>query len=356
MSERRPLAVINDETVLDEVLRLAAAVGCEVDRAADLAGARPQWTGAPLVILDEDAVRHGDPPPRRAGVLLVCKGTVAPESLRLALRNGVERLVMLPDDEGELVSALADAVEGPALEGRVLAVLGGRGGAGASVFAAGLGLSAVRAGGNALLVDCDPLGGGIDLLLGIEDEPGLRWPELRVNSGRVSMAALQPALPGTRQGRGRLSVLSCGRDDAVGTGPSGHAVAAVVRAGRRAGHLVVCDLPRHLPGPARPVLELADLVVLVVPAELRACASAAQVLRGLLPVRERVRVLVRGPSADGLGIDEVATAIGAPAVASMRSERVPGRALFDRRGGSLSGAAKAVLETIRFEPGREGRA
>ncbi|GAB3482618.1 septum site-determining protein Ssd [Amycolatopsis cihanbeyliensis] len=356
MGEQRPLAVINDETVLDEVLRLAAAVGCEVDRAADLPGARPQWTAAPLVILDEEAVRYGDPPPRRPGILLVCKGTVAPESLRRALRNGVERLVMLPDDEGELVSALADAVEGPVLDGRVLAVLGGRGGAGASVFAAGLGLGAVRAGGNALLVDCDPLGGGVDLLLGVEDEPGLRWPELRVNSGRVSMAALQPALPGTRHGAARLSVLSCGRDGADGAGPSGHAVAAVVRAGRRAGQLVVCDLPRHLPGAARPVLELADLVILVVPAELRACAAAAQVLRGLFQVRERVRVLVRGPSAEGLGVDQVAAAVGVPAVASVRAERAPARALLERRGGSLSGAARAVLETVRFDPSREGSA
>jgi hypothetical protein len=53
MEQPRALIVVNDETVLDEVLRLAAAVGCVVERAADLPSARGLWGRAPLVVIDE---------------------------------------------------------------------------------------------------------------------------------------------------------------------------------------------------------------------------------------------------------------------------------------------------------------
>ena len=48
----------------------------------------------------------------------------------------------------------------------------------------------------ALLVDADPWSGGIDLVVGSEDEPGLRWPDLALERGRIDMAALRQALPG----------------------------------------------------------------------------------------------------------------------------------------------------------------
>ena len=66
-----------------------------------------------------------------------------------------------------MVAALSDADDdaGPTrARGAVIAVIGGRGGAGASVFATALAHSATEA----LLVDLDPWGGGIDLLLGAE--------------------------------------------------------------------------------------------------------------------------------------------------------------------------------------------
>jgi hypothetical protein len=65
MEQAKALIVVNDETVLDEVLRLAAAVGCVVERAADLPSARGLWGRAPLVVIDEEAARSGVSFPRR---------------------------------------------------------------------------------------------------------------------------------------------------------------------------------------------------------------------------------------------------------------------------------------------------
>src|SRR5690606_39629001 len=97
----------------------------------------------------------------------------------------------------------------------VVAVLGGRGGAGASVLAAGLAVTAAQAGHRVLLVDGDPLGGGLDLVPGWEDDDGVRWPELSDTSGRLAAGALIGALPR----RGEPALLSFDRRARTGAAP-----------------------------------------------------------------------------------------------------------------------------------------
>ncbi|PXY26414.1 septum site-determining protein Ssd [Prauserella flavalba] len=347
----RPLVVVRDDAVLDEIQRIAAAVGCESEWVSDLGAAREPWATAPLVLLDDSALAEDPDPalPRREGVLLVCKGAPAPQSWQRAFALGVQDVVALPEGEDTLVAALADVAEGPSQgRGQVLAVVGGCGGAGASVLAASVGLRVARTGGSALLVDCDPLGGGIDLLLGSERAEGLRWPQLRVRSGRVSMPELEAALPARKHGEGRLSVLSCDRE---GPGPTADAVAAVVEAGRRAGRVVVCDVPRQPDTAAEEALRRADLAVLVVPAEVRACVAATRVLARLAELTGDVRVLARGPAPDGLTAHDVADAVGVPLLGRIRTERGLARAVergvFNPRpGGALGTAALTVLETL----------
>ncbi|GDY30738.1 septum site-determining protein Ssd [Gandjariella thermophila] len=352
METKRPLVLADDEAVLDELLRLAAAAGCELHRAPDVAGVRAKWSTAPLVLLDETgAVRcAGAGLARRPGVLVVCPGDPPPEVWQAAVRAGAEHVLALPLAEDLLVNAFADVVEAPAhAVGRVLAVLGGRGGAGASVLAASVAHAVLRGGGRALLVDCDPLGGGLDLVLGAEGEAGLRWPELALASGRVSVASLRSALPGRRHGGGSLTVLSCDRD---GPGPVAEAVAAVVEAGRRAGETVVCDLPRHLPEPACAALDRADLAVVVVPAEVRACAATKRVAERARERGVELHAVVRGPAPGGLSPEDVAAAAGVPLLNAMRPEPGLSRALERGRvparpRGPLVATASAVLSALR---------
>ncbi|HEV7906557.1 MAG TPA: septum site-determining protein Ssd [Pseudonocardiaceae bacterium] len=348
----RPVALVTDEALLDELLRLAAAAGCELDRVPDAAAMRGKWTGAPMVLLDQRGARecvHAELT-RRSDVLLVCPGPPEPAGWQDAVALGVERVVELPAAESWLIGALADVREEPsAQQGRVLAVLGGRGGAGASVLAAAIGQAVVRDGGHGLLVDCDPLGGGLDLALGAESEAGLRWPALKLTGGRVAVSALRSVLPKRPRGGGCLTVLSCDRE---GPGPQPQAVAAVVEAGRRGGDTVVCDLPRQLTDAAGAVLDRADLAVLVVPAEVRACAAAKRVARHVQERGTELRLLVRGPSPGGLRGEQVADVVGIPLLASMRPE--PGLAAAldrgrfpDRARGPLAGAARVVLKALQ---------
>ncbi|MEV7093588.1 septum site-determining protein Ssd [Amycolatopsis sp. NPDC051045] len=349
MTGERPLVVAADETVLDEILRVAAIAGCELDRAPDLTAASGHWARAPLVILDEEAARLPPTLPSRGGILLVCKGSPGPATWEHAFRVGVERVISLPDEESELACAFADIAETPAEEpGLVLGVVGGRGGAGASVFAAALALTADRDPGGALLVDCDPLGGGLDMLLGLEKTPGPRWPDVRL-SGRVSVSSLAATLPRRRHRGGSLPVLACG---SKGQGPSVESLSAVLSAGRRSGRTVVCDLPRSLDEPAEEVAVRADLVVLVVPLEVRACQAANRVLPRLSKLTARLGVVVCGRSKSPAV--RTATLLGPPLLASMHPER--GLWTEVERGefpakprGPLMTAASQVLTVARRE-------
>ncbi|GGP36153.1 septum site-determining protein Ssd [Saccharothrix coeruleofusca] len=349
---RRPVALVTGEELLDEVLRLAAAAECEVERVADVAALRGRWAAAPAVLLDQRALEACAAAglPRRPDVLLVATGPPSPGAWPRAVALGVARVVVLPQGAPELVAVLREVADGPPTGGgRVLAVLGGRGGAGASVLAAALGHAVLAAGGNGLLVDCDPLGGGLDLALGVEAAQGLRWPDVRVTGGRVPASSLRSALPGRSTRRGTLSVLACGR---AGPDPEPEAVAAVVESGRRAGDTVVCDLPRQLTPAACAALDRADLAVLVVPAEVRACAAAQRVARQVGERGVALGAVVRGPAPGGLRAGQVADAVGVPLLTVMPSQpRLAGA--LDRGGfpggarGRLAKAAREVLAVLR---------
>ncbi|WNV91718.1 septum site-determining protein Ssd [Umezawaea sp. Da 62-37] len=351
MDTGRPVALVRDEVLLDELLRLAAAAGCELDRVPDAAALRARWKDAPLVLLDEwAAFECGQADlPRRAGAYLVSTGPPSEQVWPQTLVLGLERVVVLPAGGEWLIGTLADLAEGPPSgEGRVVAVLGGRGGAGASVLAAALGQAVLSSGRQGLLVDCDPLGGGLDLTLGDESHEGPRWPELHLSGGRVAASALHSALPGRSGKHGRLTVLSCDRD---GPGPEPDAVAAVVEAGRRAGETVICDLPRHLTVPALAALSRTDLAVLVVPAEVRACASAKRMAHQLTSHGVTLGLVVRAPGPTGLRGKEIAESVGVPLLASMRPEPRLATALDNGRfptttRGPLARAANSVLTAL----------
>ncbi|MGW4212874.1 septum site-determining protein Ssd [Lentzea sp. NPDC004789] len=340
-----PTALLTDQDLLDEVLRLAAAADCRLSCAPDVTSLRSQWHSAPLVLLDPAAVSACLDAnfPRRSGVWVVHGGD-PPWAPAVAL--GADGVLELPLEGRLLVSALTDVDEGPPSDrGRVVSFVGGRGGSGASMLAIAVGREAVADGGEAMLVDCDPLGGGIDLALGTESDEGARWPGVHCSGGRVPMSALRAALPTA----GSLSVLAC---DRTGPDPEPAAVAAVLDAGRRSGCTVVCDLPRHPTAAASAALDRTDLTVLVVPAEVRATAAAARVASRLLTQGRNLRLVVRGPSPGNLQPAEMADVIGVPLLTQMRPE--PGLADAVERGrfprnakGPLATAARQVLKELR---------
>ncbi len=286
----RPLLVTADVDLLDELLRLVATAGVEADVAVDAAAARDRWGRAGCVVVGADAAAAclRSRLPRRPGVVLLAHGD-DPEVWQRAVGLGAEQVLLLPADELALTARLADAAENGLADAPLLAVVGGCGGAGATTFACALAVTAARSGQRALLLDGDPLGGGIDLALGGEGEPGPRWPALGGTSGRLPAAALADALPRMAG----AAVLSWDRGPAASV--TAEAVEAVVAAGRRGHDLVVADLPRSTDAPTRALLQAAAVVLVVVPAGVRAAAAAGRIAEAALTCARDVRLVVRGP-------------------------------------------------------------
>lgn len=311
----RPLLVTADSDLLDDLLRLAAAAGREVDVAPDPAAARPRFLPAPIALIgaDQAAACLRARLPRRSRVIVVARGAPDDEVWSTAEPLGADHVVVLPAAEPWLIEQLAGQPR-PPVAARTLAVIGGRGGAGASILSAGLAAMAVQARHRTLLIDADPLGGGLDLVLGWERVSGLRWPGLAGAGGRVDPPALLGALPH----RGDLVLLSFDRDEMSGV--PAEAMAATLDAAQRGRDVIVADLPRQLDDAAALALQAADRTLLLVPAELRATASAARTLAQIRPHCEQVAVVVRGPAPGRLRPREIAQTLGLPLAGSLRPE------------------------------------
>lgn len=344
------LALLAEPVLRDEIDRVAAAVGLRVVHVGTWSPDKPpvsrkSWSAAAAVVLDEAAAARCKQSalPRRDHVVVLCTASPATGTWAAAIAVGAQHVLTLPAQERELVHELADAAESARDGGRrgeVVAVIGGRGGAGASVFAAALAQIAT----NPLLLDLDPWGGGIDLLTGGENVAGLRWPDLAVQEGRLNWPAVRDALPRHRG----ISILSGTR---VGHELDAGPVDAVVDAGRRGGATVICDLPRRLTDATQTALETADLVVVVSPCDVRACAATATIAPVLSAINPNVGLAVRGPSPGGLRATEVAEIAAVPLLASMRAEpriaeQLEHGGLRLRRWSALASAARRVLAVL----------
>ncbi len=307
-----PLFVTADPNLLDELLRLAAAAGVTPEVAPDPAIALRSWNAAPLVLVGADqatAMARIDPD-HRERVHIVALGTVADEVFRTAVAIGARAVDELPLSETWLVETLTDLGDTGARRGLVIGVVGGSGGAGATTLACAIGQVAARS-GEAVVIDCDPLGPGVDRVLGLETQEGFRWDALCQTTGRLSARSLREALPR----RGPLGVLSWY------AGASGSLQAFAVRealsAARRGHDVVVVDLPRTTDALVDEVASRCDLLLVVVVPTVAGVASATRLCARFHDHRG-LRLVVRG---DGLEPREIGRVTGVGVVTAMPDQR-----------------------------------
>jgi secretion/DNA translocation related CpaE-like protein len=311
------LIVSADAELLDDLLRLAAAADVEARVVTDAIGARAAWRDAALVVAGPDlsAQLAESAPPRRPGVILATSESDDDGVYRLAVDIGAQDVAPLPDAEAWLVEQMAAAVEPPAAGATTIAVIGGRGGAGASVLSATLASSAAGRGLRTLLVDGDPLGGGIDLVLGAESAPGARWSDYSERHGRLSSTALHDSLPA----RGGLAVLSWHRGAVEPI--TAETMRSVLDAASRGYDLVVTDLPRHPTAASTEALARADMTLIVVPAEVRAAVAADRVADLARHYTRDLRLVIRGPAPGGLKPNVIAESLRLPLAGVMSPDR-----------------------------------
>ena len=344
------LLVLTGPHLHDDVARCGAAAGYRMVTGHP-ADCRHEWLRAGAVVVDGGALEAlaRATPPERPGVIVVAGPDDEPP-WRAGLIVGAQGGFVLTSDESALVAALSGVRRPVRGAARVLAVVGGHGGAGASSLAAATALTAALD-GPVLLMDADPIGAGLDLLLGAERRPGLRWGDITGQTGSIAGPALSAALPSAADG---LKVLTRARDDGTALHPD--TVLAVLDAARSHGDTVIADAGRATDAACAGVLDTADLVVVIAGASVPA-VSATRRLVGRIGTRSETALVVRGPSPGGLTADEIARAVGLPLLTGIREQR--GLARQSESGGlrlgaraPLATAATTVLDALAAKAGR----
>lgn len=143
--------------------------------------------------------------------------------------------------------------------GYVITVSGAVGGIGTSTIAYAL---ALQPQGTAVLIDGQPDGAPLDILLGSESMPGTRWSQVRVRSAAIEANAVLSALPVVHG----VHVLSADREGWADAAALPHLVQCL----RERCELVVLDVP------ARGQLDLGnvDLRLLLLPATVTGVGAA----------------------------------------------------------------------------------
>lgn len=234
---------------------------------------------------------------------------------------------------------------------RIIGVSGASGGVGASCLVAALGVRARQRGAVCALVDLRRHGGGLDVVLGVDHEPGLRWPDLTRARGRLDIPDILPRLP---RGAG-VPAVSFERTSAAA--PDAHAIRAVIDGLAGYCDLIVVDLPElSAPefGVAAALLHEGLIVCGFGPTQLAAAGVHARALEASGVAWSIVQRVARGSPedlpalvCDALGLRVVAVLSDDDRVtADLRRGRVPGGR------GALAEAADQVLESIRVPLGR----
>ncbi len=279
-----------DPVLARHLLSVVAAVGLAPEQPAGDDELRRSWRSAAAVLVGRD--RAGDVSglvlPPRSEVYVVGRDDDRAETYAWSTRLRAA-VATVPAGTADLAAALS-ALAAEAGLGTVVALTGGSGGVGTSTLAAALAVAGARAGLRTLLLDADPAGGGIDILLGAEEVPGWRWSRFEAASGHLGDIAGQlPHCDG-------VDVLAADRTVHPGLPLRPEQLAAVLGSAARSNDLTVVDLPRHLDPAHDEVLSRATRVLLLTRADVRGVAAADHAARALVLQSRAVEVVVRtGP-------------------------------------------------------------
>lgn len=297
------LVVAGPGETQDAILSAVAAHELDVEVVNQLDQLPGRWRAASIVLVADGlaAALAARALPHRKGVYLVGSDPVELSAWSAPLSAQV---IPLPEGGAWLGAVLAESSS--RARAPVVAVVGGSGGVGASTLAAAIAQLAGGTIGTAALVDVDPAGGGIDLLLGAEQTSGWRWP--RLNAAEGQLGDLRPYLPVVDG----VSVVSMARGGPIDL--AREPLAAIIAALQGWHGLVVLDPGRSLAPAAREAVRLATRQVIVVAAGIRGVAAARQTI-ATLGLQQPELVLRRGRGA--LRAELVADALELPVLGEL---------------------------------------
>jgi secretion/DNA translocation related CpaE-like protein len=196
----------------------------------------------------------------------------------------------------------------------IIGVVGGSGGVGASVLTAAVAVRGAQAGLRVVCLDGDRLGGGLDVTFGIEQEPGVRWPDLAGARGRMDGPELLRRLPSV-DGVGVLSF-----DRARDVLPAAETAHEVLHALSQAVDVVVVDLPRPDHQVFAALAPSLGAMILLAGSGIRDLAGASAIAEHLIRAGSEVWLCLRTSGKGSHFADTVAEALDLPLLGIVREE------------------------------------
>jgi pilus assembly protein CpaE len=331
--EREPrLRVVGSITEPDALFRLAST-------------ANPNVTVVcPMIGRD---LRHPAANGRAPHLLLVGEEMTVPV-LREAIEAGVRGVFAWPEERQELVRTIVAAPRedetSPAGRGRVIAVVGARGGAGATFLATHLAAAFSDQGRMCVLVDVDGSFADVTAALGIAGQTETRTTtDLLPVAQELTSDHVEDALHHHERG---FSVLLAPIDPSPSSPLLAALYDAAVRLLAQTHDVVILHLPRSLEDTARAAINLSDEVVLVMAPALSSLHSARRVADafGLREPSGRCRIVINQLVRGGVGPGEVEQAVGIQPSAGIRFDPRVGRA--QDRGELLRGRSRGAGRDI----------
>lgn len=345
------LIAVTDPLLHPEAIHVAAATGRSYVDTVDPREFGRHLTKASAVLVDAKTSHMVNHSLRRERVFFLCPDST-PVDWRLALQAHAEQAFSLPAQAADLLTVLGREdrrTNDSQPKSRVIGLMGAVGGVGTSVFSAVLARRLAQCGpwsqhNTALvLIDADRLSGGLNLLFGMEDSKGVRWPDLSFRKGKVDACDVLAALPTNRE---NVRVLSTGRskEDEFFTLRADDVYEAIKCLSQSGVDLIV-DL--HADEIAEKTVELLDYLFIIVPGEIRGVAAAAHLLSHYRQYQVPTSLVLRHRGWSGLEREEIEEILDQPVIAefgtfSKLSKTIETRGLTDAMPKPAAVAADAV--------------
>ena len=210
------------------------------------------------------------------------------------------------------------------------------------MLTAAIAIRAAQTGRRPVCLDGDRLGGGLDVTLGIEQERGVRWPDLAGARGRLDGPELLRRLPSV-DGVGVLSF-----DRARDVPLPAELVRDVLLALSAAADLVVVDLPRPDHEIFAALTPSVDALVLLAGSGVCDLAGASAIAEHLVRACPSTWLCLRTSGRGSHFADTVAGALDLPLLAVVREEPSLAADLLHGipPGSSVKGALAAAAEAV----------
>jgi pilus assembly protein CpaE len=299
------VAAVIDETTRETVRGVARHLGWAnpVLREGGVSAAAAYLKAAgPPAFLVVDVSDSDDPVADVSGLLNLCGqptpllaiGLVNDVRLYRSLRDaGAADYLVKPLPGDVLLSAVQDAGRAPppppaaSKTAQVIALIGARGGVGATTLAVSAGWTIAQQHVKATLLDLDLHFGSAALSLDIEPGRGLR--ELLTHPERIDSLLIDAAVT---QAGDRLRLLSAEEplEDALHIGPDG--LVAIVDMLRTTANVVVADVPRNLGPLTRQMMALADVIAVVTDLSLAAMRDTQRLMAMITSAHSEAKSMI----------------------------------------------------------------